>query len=137
MYMCSCIKFLRLDYVAADLLAVPSSRVGGKERGLSWYACTLLHQIGQSAPNLYDFVAAQVGQIAWRVHHPRMNAAEHIAERLLYFVIREHPAMFWVESCDRGKVHAAKIRHVFGRRGYYKGLQRKRRRLLPLTVNVL
>ena len=52
----------------------------------------------QSAPNLYDFFAAQIGQVARCVHHPCMNAAEHIAERLLYLVVREHPAMFGAES---------------------------------------
>ena len=111
--------------------------VGGEERGLFGDEGTLLHQVGQSPSDLHDFIAAQVGQIAGREHHPRMDAAEHIAERLLYLVVRERPAMFGAVSCDGGKVHAAKIRHVFHRCGYYKGLRRGCPQLLLLRFNRL
>ena len=133
----------RLDFgpelvnVGAHLFAVLAARVDGKERGLSGDERTLLHQVGQSPSDLNDFIAAQVGQIAGREHHPRMDAAEHIAERLLYLVVRERPAMFGAVSCDGGKVHAAKIRHVFHRCGYYKGLRRGRPQPRLLRFNRL
>ena len=123
--------------VRLQLATVVEDGVDGKERGLSGDERTLLHQVGQSPSDLNDFIAAQVGQIAGREHHPRMDAAEHIAERLLYFVVRERSAMFGAVSCDGGKVHAAKIRHVFHRCGYYKGLRRGRPQPRLLRFNRL
>ena len=37
-----------------------------------------------------------------------MDAAEHIAERLLYLVVVEHSATFGTESGDGGEVHTHK-----------------------------
>ena len=45
--------------------------------------------------------------------------------------------MFWAESCNRGKVHAAKIRHVFYWCGYYKDLRRGCPQPLLLRFNRL
>ena len=57
---------------------------------------------------MHDFVAAQIGQVVRCEHHPRMDTAEHIAERLLYLVVVEHSATFGTESGDGGEVHAHK-----------------------------
>ena len=42
-----------------------------------------------------------------------MDAAEHIAERLLYLVVVEYSAMFRTESGDGGEVHAHKGKTCF------------------------
>ena len=105
--------FPKLVNVGTDLFTVFGARIDGEERGLLGNKCTLLHQVGQTSPNLHDFVAAQVGQVAGREHDPCMDAAEHIAERLLYLVVRERPAMFGTESCDGGEVHARKVTTCF------------------------
>ena len=100
--------FPKLVNVCTDLFAVLGSWIGGEERGLFGDEGTLLHQVGQPSPDLHDFVAAQIGQVARCEHHPRMDTAEHIAERLLYLIVLEHSAMFGTESGDRGEVHAHK-----------------------------
>ena len=94
--------------VRLQLAVAVEDGVGGEERGLFGDEGTLLHQIGQPSPDLHDFVAAQIGQVARCEHHPRMDTAEHIAERLLYLVVVEHSAMFGTESGDGGEVHARK-----------------------------
>ena len=109
---CGFPKLININ-VCTDLFAVPGSWVGGEERGLFGDEGTLLHQVGQPSPDLHDFVAAQIWQVAGREHDPRMDVAEHIAERLLYLVVREHPAMFGTESGDGGEVHARKCTTCF------------------------